>query len=88
MRVLRYVYKENYDCMEKVVLSQIPQKITLDYLADLVKQMRHAQKRYFATRNREVLAESKRLEAMVDAAINKVYDTQTSLFSGPGNFGL
>lgn len=66
--------------MEKVDVSQIPDEITLDYLAELVKQMRHAQRRYFATRNKDVLAESKQLEALVDAIIGKLYDNQMTLF--------
>lgn len=66
--------------MGKVDVSQIPDEITLDYLAGLVKQMRHAQRRYFATRNKDVLAESKRLEALVDAVIGRLYDKQMKLF--------
>lgn len=66
--------------MEKVDMSEISNEITLDYLAGLVKQMRHAQRRYFATRSKDVLAESKRLEALVDAVIGKLYDKQMNLF--------
>lgn len=66
--------------MEKVDVSQIPDEITVEYLAEIVKQMRHAQRRYFATRNKDVLAESKRLEALVDAVIGRLYDKQMRLF--------
>ena len=66
--------------MEKVDVSQIPDEITLDYLADITKQMRHQQRRYFATRSKDVLAESKRLEALVDAVIGRLYDKQMKLF--------
>lgn len=37
----------------------------------LVKEMRETQKRYFKTRNAEVLAESKRLEREVDKKIEE-----------------
>lgn len=66
--------------MGKVDLSQIPDKITLEYLAEITKRMRHAQRRYFATRNKDVLAESKRFEALVDAVIGRLYDKQMKLF--------
>ena len=52
----------------------------LDYFADLIRKMRHAQRRYFATRSKDVLAESKRLEALVDAVIGRLYDKQMKLF--------
>lgn len=80
MRTLQYLYDKEYSEMEKADLSEIPNKITVEYLAEITKQMRHAQRRYFATRNKEVLAESKRLEALVDAVINKLYDRQMNLF--------
>lgn len=80
MRTLQYLFDKEYNQMGKVDVSQIPDEITLDYLADLVKKMRHQQRRYFATRNKDVLAESKRLEAFVDAVIAKLYNTQMSLF--------
>ena len=80
MRTLRYLFDKEYIGMEKIDVSQIPDEITLDYLADLVKKMRHQQRRYFATRNKDVLAESKRLEALVDAVIGRLYDKQMRLF--------
>lgn len=66
--------------MEKVDVSQIPDEITVEYLAEITKQMRHTQRRYFATRSKDVLAESKRLEALVDAVIGRLYDKQMRLF--------
>ena len=80
MRTLQYLFDKEYNQMEKVDVSRIPDEITLDYLAGLVKQMRHQQRRYFATRSKDVLAESKRLEALVDAVIGRLYDKQMKLF--------
>ena len=80
MRTLQYVFDKDYIGMEKIDVSQIPDEITLDYLAEITKQMRHAQRRYFATRSKDVLAESKRLEALVDAVIGRLYDKQMRLF--------
>lgn len=80
MRTLQYLSDKEYNRQEKVDVSQIPDEITLDYLADITKQMRHQQRRYFATRNKDVLAECRRLEAIVDAVISKLYDKQMSLF--------
>lgn len=80
MRTLQYLFDKEYNKMEKVDVSQIPDEITVEYLAEITKQMRHAQRRYFATRNKDVLAESKRLEALVDAVIGRLYDKQMKLF--------
>lgn len=55
-------------------------EITLDVFAEKVKQMRHYQKRYFATRDKTIMQESKKLEAEVDAIINKLYNRQMNLF--------
>ena len=55
-------------------------KITLEEFAEKVKQMRHYQKRYFATRDKTIKQESKKLETEVDAIINKVFDRQMNLF--------
>ena len=55
-------------------------EITLDVFAEKVKQMRHYQKRYFATRDKMIMQESKKLEAEVDAIINKLYNRQMNLF--------
>lgn len=80
MRTLQYLFDKEYNQLEKVDVSQIPDEITVEYLAEIVKQMRHAQRRYFATQNKDVLAESKRLEALVDAVIGRLYDKQMKLF--------
>lgn len=56
------------------------EEITLEGFADKVKQMRHYQKRYFATRDKTIMQESKKLEAEVDAMINKIFNRQMKLF--------
>lgn len=66
--------------MEKLAENEIPVKITFEEFIELVKKMRHQQRRYFATRNKEVLAESKKLEQQVDSIIAKMNDTQLNLF--------
>lgn len=55
-------------------------EITLEEFAEKVKQMRHYQKRYFATRDKTIMQESKKLEAEVDSLINRIYDRQMKLF--------
>ena len=55
-------------------------KITLEEFAEKVKQMRHYQKRYFATRDKTIMQESKKLEAEVDSLINRIFDRQMKLF--------
>ena len=55
-------------------------KITLEEFAEKVKQMRHYQKRYFATRYETIMQESKKLETEVDTIINKNFDRQMNLF--------
>ena len=55
-------------------------KITLEEFAEKVKQMRHYQKRYFATRDKTIMQESKKLETEVDSIINKIFDRQMNLF--------
>ena len=56
------------------------EKITLEEFAEKVKQMRHYQKRYFATRDKTIMQESKKLETEVDAMINNIFDRQMNLF--------
>lgn len=80
MRTLQYLPNKEYVQMGNVDKNQIPGEITLDYLAEITKQMRHYQRRYSATRNKDVLAESMKLEALVDAVIGKLYDKQMGLF--------
>ena len=55
-------------------------KITLEEFAEKVKQMRHYQKRYFATRDKTIMQESNKLETEVDAMINNIFDRQMNLF--------
>ena len=55
-------------------------KITLEEFAEKVKQMRHYQKRYFATRDKTIMQESKKLETEVDAMINNIFNRQMNLF--------
>lgn len=55
-------------------------EITLEAFAEKVKQMRHYQRRYFATRDIKILGESKKLEAEVDAIISSIFDRQMKLF--------
>lgn len=80
MRTLRYLYDKEYNDMEKVSENENSGEITIKDFMDLVKRMRHQQRRYFATRNKEVLAESKKLEQQVDLIIAKMNDTQLKLF--------
>ena len=55
-------------------------EITLEQFAEKVKQMRHYQRRYFATRDKTIMQESKKIEAEVDCIINKLFDRQMNLF--------
>lgn len=55
-------------------------KITLEEFAEKVKQMRHYQKRYFATRDKTIMQESKKFEIEVDLLINRIFDRQMNLF--------
>lgn len=80
MRTLLYLYDKEYQKMVKVAENEIPVKITFEEFVELVKKMRHQQRRYFATRNKEVLEESKKLEQQVDSIIAKMNDTQLNLF--------
>ena len=80
MRTLRYLYNKEYPEMEKMPKNENLPKITFEEFIELVKKMRQQQRRYSATRNQEVLAESKKLEQQVDSIIAKMSDTQLSLF--------
>lgn len=55
-------------------------KITLEEFAELIRQMRHNQRRYFAQRRPEILETCKRLEGEVDAIVAKITDKQMRLF--------
>jgi len=52
----------------------------LEAIISAVKRMRKLQKDYFATRDREILKESKRQEKVVDLLINEFENGQTKLF--------
>lgn len=56
--------------------------MTVEELAKLVVQMRKAQTRYFNTRDRTHLNESKDLERRVDAALAFVLHPQTPTLFG------
>ena len=80
MRTKRYIYRETNMEEKKSQNNANSGKITLEEFAEKVKQMRHYQKRYFATRDKTIMQESKKLETEVDAIINKVFDMQMNLF--------
>ena len=80
MRTLKYLNYKRYIEMGKTDLNEIPSEISLEYFADLVEKMRHHQRRYFATKNKEVLEQSKILERRVDYVIERMKDRQQSLF--------
>ena len=65
---------------EKTTQIENPGKITLEEFAELVKQMRHNQRRYFAQRRPEILATCKKFESEVDAVIAKLFDKQLRIF--------
>jgi hypothetical protein len=65
---------------EKAPQIENPREITLEEFAELVRQMRHNQRRYFAQRRPEILAICKKLESEVDAIIAKMFDKQMKLF--------
>lgn len=68
--------------MEKEKSPQIEnsKEITIKEFAELVKQMRHNQRRYFAQRRPEILETCKKLEKEVDAIVSKITDAQMKLF--------
>ncbi len=80
MRTKRYIYRETNMEEKKSPNNAISRKITLEEFAEKVKQMRHYQKRYFATRDKTIMQESKKLETEVDAMINNIFDRQMNLF--------
>lgn len=65
---------------EKTPQIENPGKITLEEFAELIRQMRHNQRRYFARRRPEILATCKKLESEVDAVIAKMFDKQLKMF--------
>lgn len=80
MRTNRYIHNKDNTPVEKVPENENSQEITLENFAELVKQMRHQQRRYFATHSKEILSDCKVLEAQVDSIINKIFDRQMKLF--------
>ena len=80
MRTKRYLYMETNMEEKKTQNNANFVEITLEEFADKVKQMRHYQRRYFATRDKTIMQESKKLEAEIDSIINKIFDRQMKLF--------
>ncbi len=80
MRTKKYLHKEMDMKKEITRNNENLGEITLEAFADKVKQMRHYQRRYFATRDTTILGESKKLEAEVDAIISSIFDRQMKLF--------
>lgn len=80
MRTLSYKYNKVPEEMETNDCAQKSSEITLDKFASLVRDMRHAQRRYFATRDKNVLQTSKKLEHDVDAIIERIFDRQQYFF--------
>lgn len=65
---------------EKNPQIENPGKITLEEFAELIRQMRHNQRRYFAQCRPEILETCKKLESEVDAVIAKMFDKQLKMF--------
>ena len=80
MRTKQYLYRETNMEQKKTPNNANSVEITLETFAEKVKQMRHYQRRYFATRDKTIMQESKKLEAEVDGIINKLFDRQMNLF--------
>lgn len=80
MRTKRYIYRETNMEEKKTQNNANFVEITLEEFAEKVKQMRHYQRRYFATRDETMMWESKKLETEVDAMINNIFDRQMNLF--------
>lgn len=55
-------------------------KITLESLAELAKQMRHAQRRYRRFGKLEILEQMERLESEFDLQIAEILETHPKLF--------
>ena len=55
-------------------------KLTFEEFVGLVADMRHQQRRYFALKRREILAEAEKLKKKVDEEVAKLTDKQLSLF--------
>lgn len=55
-------------------------KLTFEEFVELVKEMRHQQRRYSALRRPEILASAQELEEEVDEEVARLTDSQLSLF--------
>ena len=55
-------------------------RMTPQQFAELVEEMRHAQKEYFRTRTKSNLDTCKRIEKRVDLALQRLRDGQKDLF--------
>ncbi len=80
MRTLKYNSDEEYIKQKKMAENEITKEITLQSFAEKVKKMRHLQKRYFATRNQNLLTESKKMEVQVDKDLESIFNIQQYLF--------
>ena len=56
----------------------------LEALLSLVAKLRQTQRRYFKTRDREALVESKQIEGQVDALVARLTSRQPALFAQSG----
>ena len=65
---------------EKAPQIENPGQITLEELAELIRQMRPNQSRYFAQCKPEILETCNRWEGEVDAIVAKITDKQMRLF--------
>lgn len=59
---------------------EIPAEITLEYLAELVKQLRHSQRRHAMFRRPDTEKLCAEQEKIVDAVIARFFDGQRKLF--------
>lgn len=65
---------------DKAPQIENPERITAKELAEMVKQMRHNQRRYQRNPTPEKLATLERWEKEVDAVVAVLTDTQMKLF--------
>lgn len=65
---------------EKTPQNENSEKITIKEFAELVKQMRYNQRRYFRLRKPDILETCKKLEKQVDDIVSELTDTQMKLF--------
>ena len=80
MRTKRYIHKQ-MDMEAKIIpYSENSGEITFEAFAEKVKKMRLYQRRYYNTRDWDILAESKKLESEVDAMLGEIFNRQMNLF--------